>query len=65
MIKLALINFLMIQTVLFATSISVGLHLPTENGLTAVIFVWLILSALSIIPSILVSFLFAAFAKES
>lgn len=62
--KKALINFAMIQTVIAATSISVGVHIPASNGaLMAIGFVYVLVGAMSFLPSVIVSFLFAYFQK--
>lgn len=62
--KKALINFAMIQTTVFATSISLGLQIPTTDGsLIAIAFVYMFAFFLSLLPSVLVSFAFAALSK--
>lgn len=64
MIKRALINFAMIQTAIFATSVHIGVHIPTSNGVVmAVAFVWLVSFIVSLIPVVLVSSLFAYFQR--
>jgi hypothetical protein len=64
-LKKTLINFAMIQTVIFATSVNVGLQLPTSNGsLMAIGFVYILTSLFSFIPSVAVSFAFAALSEE-
>lgn len=62
MVKRALINFAMIQTVIFASSVNIGAHLPTSDGmLTAIAFVWLVTSMITLLPAIAVSVTFAYF----
>lgn len=64
MIKKALINFAMIQTVIFTTSVGVGLQLPTSNGsLMAIGFVLIVTFCFSFIPAVVISFLFAYLQK--
>lgn len=64
MIKKAAINFAMIQTVIFASSVSLGLQLPTSNGhLAAIGFVWILAFFLSLLPAVITSFLFAYLSK--
>lgn len=60
----AMINFAMIQTVIFAASVNVGLQLPISNGiLSAIAFTWFIVFAISFLPAVIVSFIFAYFSK--
>lgn len=62
--KKALVNFAMIQTVMFASSVSIGTQLPTSNGVVmAVLFTWLLISMFTLLPSLAVSFLFAYLSK--
>ena len=59
-----LINFAMIQSVLLATSVGVGLQLPnTSGGLISIAFVYMILGGLSLIPSLGISALVALLQK--
>lgn len=62
--KKALINYAMIQTVIFATSVSVGAQIPnTEGVLIAIAFVWFFIFAVTLLPSLAVSILFAMLSK--
>jgi hypothetical protein len=62
--KKTLINFAMIQTVIAATSINVGIQLPASNGsLMAIGFVWIMTFLCTFMPALVVSFLFAHFSK--
>jgi hypothetical protein len=64
MIKKALINFAMIQTFILASSISVGIQIPTSSGsLAAIGFVWIVAFLLSLFPAAIVSAAFAYFSK--
>lgn len=64
MIKKALINFAMIQTVIFIVSVNLGFQVPVESGhLSAVGFIWLVSFGLSFLPALLTSFAFAALTK--
>lgn len=64
MIKRSIVNFSMIQTAIFATSVSVGAHIPSSNGmLMAIGFVWILAFLLTFIPSVFVSIAFA-YAQE-
>lgn len=62
--KKALINYLMIQTVIFATSVTVGAQIPSSSGmLVAIAFTWFVIFALTLLPSLAVSVLFAYLTK--
>jgi hypothetical protein len=64
-LKKTLINFAMIQAVILANSVNIGLQLPTSNGyLIAIGFVYILISMFSFIPSIVVSFAFAALSER-
>lgn len=63
--KKSAINFAMIQTVLLATSINVGVQIPTTSGpLMAIGFVWILAFCLTFLPSIAVSVLFAYLSEQ-
>ena len=63
--KKALINFAMIQTVVMATSLSLALQIPAMNPWhVTFLFLWLVAGGLSLIPSVAVSFAFAAMSKD-
>lgn len=64
LLKKALINFAMIQTFVFASSVSLGVQFTATNGvLVTVAFVYLVAFLLSFLPALLVSFAFAALAR--
>lgn len=57
--KKTMINLAMIETVLFMSSVNVGLSIPADNSLRACAFVFVVVACVSLIPAIGVSFLFA------
>lgn len=61
--KKSLINLAMIETVIFMTSVNVGINLPTQDKLAACFVIWVICACLTLIPAMGVSFLFAYLAK--
>lgn len=58
--KIASVNFLMIQTVVFTTSLIVALQMPPDIGLSkALPFIWLAAVGITLVPSLTVSVVFA------
>lgn len=65
MMKQALINFAMIQTTILAISINLGTQVPTDNQLKAMVFIWFIIFAFTLIPTVSISLLFGFLQNRS
>lgn len=62
--KKTLLNFLMIQAVIFITSASIAGHIPAiDSVLSSITLVWLCIFVPTLIPSLAVSFWFACFTE--
>jgi F0F1-type ATP synthase membrane subunit c/vacuolar-type H+-ATPase subunit K len=64
MFKKAFINFAMIQTVIIASSIGAAARVPIGDFFTLTLWFWILASAVSFFPSIIVSVLFTHFQKD-
>jgi len=62
-LKRALVNFAMIQSVILASSVSFSTQLPFDNHVEAVFFLTVVGSALSLAPAIIMSLIFAYLSK--
>lgn len=65
-LKKTLINFALIQTVIFTTSVSIGFQVPIVGGpLATVGLVWMFAFFISLIPTVALSLLFAFYSESS
>lgn len=61
--KKTLINFAMIESVLLMASINIGVNLPVTEPFKACLFIFVFFAAISLLPALGLSLVFAYLAK--